>query len=420
MEQETDIIQIIGEFINSHVSSWIFPHKEESFKESGSYFLYLVLLSPLYVIVLVIRLLFFLWKMLVSLIRNDSQDGIAVQNNNLARFVIVGFMIVCVIFFPIRILHYSAKKRNISLIENRYSYHSVPQAIDINMPNDIALKEAFNAIRNAMGNDYTARNVVRLREILDIDEDFAKGLHFASPYDFIVYLYSLKEIDEGVKQYINEADSICVDEDLLNYYQEAALMDYKKGNYYNASAETQHYFNLYCLHGDYTLTKDNNKMHLLKLLLQHRWELSTNRKFAEKAFSCFGDGNYDFRNYGYLKNICKGNPFLLNVCTYFEGLSKFHDNNYISALQIFDTCYENTSDTLLKQYCALMSIRTAFWNYDKQRNTQALNLYKKLYDKYSPAVTFQYFSPDLQRYQSVVAEIINDPEYNGYKNNSND
>jgi hypothetical protein len=407
MEQKKDIFQILSDFINSHVPSWIFPHKEESLSESGINILYLILLSPLYVIVLISRILFLLWKLFISL-HNDTQDNITVQNNNIAQIVLSGLIIACVIFFPIRFMHDSAKKRNVSLIENRYSYDFEPQAIENNMPNDIILKEAFYAIREAMKKEYTARNVVRLRKKLGVDEDFAKGLHFVSPDDFIVYLYSVKEIDKGVKQYINEADSICEYSNLLTYYQKAALMDYMKGNYYNASAEMQHYFNIYNFHGDFPLTKVNNKMHLLRLLLQHRWELSTNRKFAEKAFSCFNNENYDFRDYAYLKSISNGQPFLLNVSAYFEGLSKFHDNNYISALQVFDTCCESTSDTLLKQYCALMSIRAAFWNYDKQRNTQALNLYKKTYEKYSPAITCQYFIPDIQRYQSVVAEIISD------------
>ena len=407
MEQKKDIFQILSDFISSHVPSWIFPHKEESLSESSINFLYLLLLSPLYVIVLVIRILFLLWNLFFSL-HNDTQNNRTVQNKNIAQIVLSGLIIACVIIFPIRFLRDSAKKRNLFLTENRYSYHFEFQTFENNMPNDIILKKAFYAIREAMRKDYSARNVVQLREKLGIDEDFAKGLHFVSPDDFIVYLYSVKEIDEGVKQYINEADSICEYNNLLTYYQEAALMDYMKGNYYNASAEIQHYFNIYNLHGDFPLTKVNNKMHLLRLLLQYRWELSTNREFAEKAFSCFNNESFDFRNYEYLKNISKGQPFLLNVSAYFEGLSKFHDNNYISAIQVFDTCYESTSDTLLKQYCALMSIRAAFWNYDKQRNTQALNFYKRIYDKYSPSVTCPCFSPDLQRYQSVVAEIIND------------
>ena len=340
-------------------------------------------------------------------------------NKNVVQTVVLGLLIACTVFFSVRLLHKFAKKRNASLIENRHSCVFMTDAIYESMPEDYVLKSAFYAIKDAIERDYTDRDVVRLRKQLNIDDDFAKGIHFSSPADFIMYLYSLKGIDGGVKPYINEADSLVSSKIMLDFYQDAALRDYEKGDYYNASAEVAHYFRIYSQLGDFPLMGVNNKMHILRLLLQRQWDLTTNREFAKEAYSCFRESYCDYDNsnfdgYGKLRNNSNNIPFLINISSYFEGLSQFHNQNHMSALHQFETCYENTTDTILQQYCALMSIRTAFWNYDRLRNAESLNLYRKIYKKYSPTVTYYYFKPDLERYQSVVAEIINNPQYTGY------
>lgn len=421
MEQRKNIFQLFGDFIEENGSSWIFPRKEESLLDAGKNILSLLFLIPLYSIIFVVRISVLLIKLFISLLVNlkklHNLDKTYIFNRHIAQTLTYGILIACMCFFSVRILHNYSKERNVTLRDSRHMYDFTSYAIDQNMPEDYLLREALYAIKKAAENDYTNRDVVRLRKQLNIDEDFAKGLHFSSPDDFMLYLYSIKDIDKGVQPYINEADSIGVFDNMLYYYQRAALDDYAKGNYYNSSAKIKHYFNIYENQGDYPLAGVNNKMHLLKLLLQRQWELTTNRKFAEVTLSCINSVDYSepyrFSEYGKLKSISNDKPFLENISTYFEGLSLFYNKKHMSALQQFESCYERTTDTTLKQYCALMSIRTAFWNYDKLRNNQALTLYRKIYKKYSPAVTLHYFKPDLERYQSVVLEIINNPKYTG-------
>lgn len=428
MEQKKNIIQLFGDFIEENESSWIFPHKEESLLNAGKNVLSLLFLIPLYSIIFVVRILLLLSKLFISLFVNlkkpHNLDRTSILNRQIAQTLTYGILIACTFFFSVRILHNYAKERNVTLRNSRHIYDFTSYAIDQNMPEDNLLRGAFYAIKEAVKNDYTNRDVVRLRKQLNVDEDFAKGLHFSSPDDFMLFLYSIKDIDKGVQPYINEADSIGVFDNMLYYYQEAALNDYMNGNFYNSSAEMKHYFNIYENQGDYPLAGVNNKMHLLKLLLQRQWELTTNRKFAEVTLSCINSVEYSepyrFSEYGKLKSINNEKPFLQNISIYFEGLSLFYNKKHMSALQQFESCYERTTDTTLKQYCALMSIRTAFWNYDKLRNNQALTLYKKMYKKYSPVVTLHYFKPDLQRYQSVVLEIINNPKYTGYDDDFED
>lgn len=422
MEQRKNIFQELGDYIETKGVSWIFPNKEESLSESGFNTVSLIFLIPLFIILSVVRCIVLLFRLFISLflnmVKEKSPKKTTAINSSILMTGVFGVLLVTIILISPRILHNSAKKRNVQLKENRELYYFEPYAMLNILPSDNTLATAFGAISGALDNDYSNREVVRLRKQLNIDDDFAKGLHFSSTNNFVQYLYSIKEIDQEVKPYINEADSICDNNNMSNFFYIAALDDFEKGYYYNSSVEMKHYFNIYGHQDYYPLAGVNNKMHLLRLLLQHQWELTTNRKFAEVSLSCINSldsysESYRFNDYGQLKKFSNGIPFFENISTYFEGLYLFYQKNHISALQKFESCYESTTDTILKQYCALMSIRTAFWNYDELRNGQALNLYRKIYKQYSPKVTLQYFKPDLQRYQSVVVEIINNPEYTG-------
>lgn len=425
MEQKKNVIQALGDFIEAKGGSWIFPDKEESLPESGINTLSLIFFIPFFGILLVIRCLFLLFKLFFSFfntfISHNSSNKTTTTNRNNEKIVTCSILIVLIILISPRILYHYAKKQNVKLIERQELYYFPSFIIEYYIPEDYILSKTFIGIEEALNNAYANREVIKLRKQLNIDDDFAKGLHFSSTDDFMLYLYSIKEIDTGVKPYINEADSICHFKNMSNHFQIATFEDYEKGNFYSASAEMKHYFKIYyCHQDDYPFTEDINKMHLMKLLLQHPWELSTNRDFAKAALSCVNsienNDSYKYSDYGKLKKLSNEVPILNNISTYFEGLYNFYHSNRISALHCFESCYESTTDTTLKQYCALMSIRTAFWNYDKLRNDQALNIYRKVYKKYSSAITLRYFKPDVQKYQSVVLEIINNPDYTGYEN----
>lgn len=416
MEQKKNILQIFGDFIEEKGYSWIIPSKKESLSETMTNCFSLVLLIPLFVMVLAIRFIILFFKLLFGLLLSinapDDLDKTVTQNKSIIKTVVLGVLIICTFLFSIRILHESAKKTNVSLRDSREFFDFETDAIEDAMPYDFVLASAFKAIKESMENEYSDRDVVRLRKQLYIDDDFAKGLHFSSPDDFVVFLYSLKDIDKRVYAFISEADSIGNYDKLLKFYREAALNDYEKGNYHNAYEEVNHFFNIYTRQKDFPFTGVNNKMHLLKLLLQHKGELFENREFAKEAYMCFANSDWDnksnnFDGYSNLLNISKENSFMKDVSSYYEGLSNFHDEDYAAALQIFESCFEKTSDSTLKQYCALMAIRTAFWGFSDSMAPIALNDYETVFDKYASVITYPYFKSDLNKYQLEVFEIKN-------------
>lgn len=421
MEQNKNIFQKIGDFIEAKGYSWIIPSKKESLSEAGTHFLSMLLLIPVFFIVLAVRLIIIVFKLFISLFhdpnKDDSSDSTSLLNKNIAKTILIGLLISCIIVVSIRILHNSARNTNVLLRNNRWTDCFMTYSIENVKPEDFILESAFDAINTAMQKDYMASEVVRLRKQLYIDDDFAKEFRFTSSDDFIKYLYSIKEIDKGVKPFINEADDLAVNKTMLDYYQQVALNEFENGNYYNASAAVEHFFNIYSHQKVFPHDGVNNKMHLMKLLLQQKWILTTNREFANAVFMSFGYYDCQFGDLDNLYFYCdwdEDQPFLKSVANYFDGLLQFHDKNYISALGIFESCFENTTDSLLRQYCSLMAIRSVFWNYDTLREDQALNLYRETYEKYAPYVTLDYFISDLKRYQSVVTEIINNPDYTGY------
>ena len=60
-----------------------------------------------------------------------------------------------------------------------------------------------------------------------------------------------------------------------------------------------------------------------------------------------------------------------------------------------------------------MAIRTAFWNYDKERTQDNLKLFNKIYSSYFPSISLPYFLPDIKKYKNIVNEIANNPDYSG-------
>jgi tetratricopeptide (TPR) repeat protein len=200
-------------------------------------------------------------------------------------------------------------------------------------------------------------------------------------------------------------------------YRIGAVEDYKNGDYFSAAEMTQHYFNLYGVFNNFaTESKDvNNIMHIMKLLLQHRWTLSTNRDFAINALkliAVFEDNYSENVDFSFWEEEYD-NEIIKELYEYFKGIILFHDENYEEAIERFETCYKTCSDKLLQEYCSLMVIRTAFWNFDKERTQENLKLFKKLYSSYSPTISLPYFLPDLKKYENVVKKIASNPDYSG-------
>ena len=436
MEQNNNILQKIGNWLENHNLSWIFPQRNESLKELGSHLLKVLALILLLFISACFRIIVLVIAALFNKVRNKSisEDITVTRYETAIKTTIYGICISILLIFSINRLYKEAKTNNVSLIEFRNRDNFIP-SIEQFLPDDFFLNKVYWSIYNACIQTHTSREVVKLRKNLYVDDDFAKKLHFSRQDDFAVYLYSLKWIDDDVSEYLRDIDKMTGMNKLKDFYCRMAIDYYQKGDYYSAAEMTEHYFNIYGNNNKFvTDAKDiNNKMHILNLLLQHKWALTTNRDFAIEAFSETNiferSKGYDIDYYGEevedffeiesenwnLSELCNDNPYLVDICKYFEGLTSFHKKNYIEAINFFNDCFINTTDKLLKQYCALMIIRTAFWNYDKLRDQNTLDQYRQLYLSYSIYVTIPYFLPDLERYENIVNEIINDPDFTGFE-----
>lgn len=209
----------------------------------------------------------------------------------------------------------------------------------------------------------------------------------------------------------------------MENFGQSAINDYYTGDYYLASEKITHYFKLYNNQDNFPIDAFyiDNSLHILRLLVQNRWALTCNRPFANKAMDILGSienatpGDDKLLNViDSLEDVCNGNSYFLKLHKYCKGLYYFHIEDYSNAISIFEDCF-NEAGGLLKQYCALMTIRTAFWNYDKLRSSDALSLFKNIYNIYSSTIELPYFQPDLKKYDSIVKEIIKNPNYTGFE-----
>lgn len=404
-----NIFKNIGIWLQNRNLSWLLPKKEESSKESCISILQIIFLIPLLFVLLLIRLI----VLIINLIKTTTNGKISTQGRTYIPFThikiaLYSIFIALLVFIELGMLYKKAKQNNVNLIEIRNYSFVTPPIYDC-LPENNYLQTVYKAIYLACEQEYSSQAVVKLRKDLFIDDDFAKDLHFIEPTDFVAYLYSLKGIDKDVTTYLKEVEKHDEINGLVELFRTGALEDYVNGDYYSAAEMTEHYFNLYNNYHHYAIEAQDvdNEMHILRLLLQHRWALSTNRSFSSQVISdmeIIGDSinTNKKEELSFLSEEKYTNVNVKEICKYFAGVSAFHLKNYKEAIGIFEECFNNTTDNLLKQYCALMIIRTAFWNYDKTRTLSNLSLYNKLFSEFSSSVSLPYFLPDLQRYEEIV------------------
>lgn len=403
--------------------SWVFPDAKETVKESSSNLVILLLIIPVLLVTVVwrlIQLLVVLITFLFHKIKSSKSCKGDVFNWGLVKPLLCGILLALLFNYLIKALYENAKGNNVSLIDVRNNNYIYPSLYD-KMPSSY-LGIVFESIYYACGNKHSSQEVVKLRKKLNIDDDFAKGLHFYDSNAFLAYIYSLKDIDSDVKLYFEDIEKDEVFNELMEDFGSSAMYDYLCGDYYMASEKITHYFKLYNNQDEYPVDYNSihNSQHILRLLVQNRWSLTCNRPFANKALDVL-DGiylHYDDDNIlndiDSLEFLSNGNSYFLKLSKYCKGLYYFYNKDYSNAIDTFVDCF-NEAEGLLKQYCALMAIRTAFWNYDNLRSIEALALFNSMYNNYSSTIQLQYFKPDLEKYCSIVKEIIKNPDYTGFE-----
>ena len=428
MNKLQQIIDIFRNWLESRNLSWILPKRNEHPQDALIASIELLVISLIILPLLVIRLLELCYNLLPFKNRLyieqrthhfiyaskqvDLKNYIKAQiSRPVVRCFLLCFFLSVLAFCTIPHLHLKAKQANLRVIEKIYD-ENTDIDIDYLLPNDNEeqfFSSVLSNIYEARKRDYSGKDVIEVRNQLSIDENFVKDLYFSDKDDFLSYLFSLKGIDEDVDNYLNDVEKLNDIEGFIEDIRQSIVDDYKIGFFYTARAKTDYYFNLYINQNIFPVSDIDNTMHSLRLLLSHRSDLSSHRDFARMAYYCLAeDGIIDTQK---LKKASRDNSFFNDVALYCEGVLSFRRDSYVNAMNCFENCFEKTNDDLLRQYSALMCIRTAFWNFDQKRTHDELLKYEQTYSKYSYAITLPYFIPDLKRYETVVAEIKNNPKF---------
>ena len=423
MIDNKNIFHKIGDWIESHKIIWVMPSQKESLGEFAKIFIVQLLILPWIIFVLITRVLFLVFIMFSIILYNDNKitEGISVPKTT--KPLIIYLFFAFIIWGGIQYLQTFAREKNQSLIKVR-KYHELTIPIDDYLSNNHFYSYVFKELFDACQQSHSSQRVIKIKKDLCLDEEFAKKFHFRKAEGLSAFIYSLQEIDEDVPSYLSETDKLKESEPLTEWLYYSTLEDFRDGNYNNAADKIKHYFEIYNNKKKYPIeTYDiNNTMHIMRLLLQHSWALTTHRDFAIKVLSninIFSNNDYEVQELtnqieidenkhileSTYEELSGDSKELFEICTYFNGLTYFHQGKYENAFHIFEECFSSTEDNLLKQYCALMAIRTAFWNYDKERSTESLNMYYHARDKFSKNISLQYFLPDIQKYDETVKTI---------------
>jgi hypothetical protein len=322
-------------------------------------------------------------------------------------FLLVSILAALLLWGGVKLLRNNAKKTNRSIIE----YKDLPEHQGVfsndgspiynNTVSYTFLDNIFEKIFYAINNDRSNRDVTEMSNYIDIPKDYVQNLNYNKMSDYLLYLYSHNYVNDvrlGEEVLINK-DSKSEIDNLLREYRNGAIDDFKNGNYYSASAKVNEYFSLYEKRSSFPIAGVDNKIHMLNILLEYKWALTTHRKFAEAAISCIEKDRYRS-----LANLCGGDKDLENVSRYFEGVAALDEDRYSVAQAVFCDIIERTTNKTLKQYCMLMAIRCAFWHYDTQSTLENYNSFKSLCKKYESQITLPFFDPDIERYKEAVED----------------
>lgn len=303
----------------------------------------------------------------------------------------------------IKILRNRARNTNQKIIEYRgltsghTSSFSHNKSFSFNdLFDDSFIDDTFWNIYNAMNNGEVSEMLI----FKTVPVEYTQKLHYENMSEFLQYLYAhnfLNEVEIG-ENALETADV----QSLLSEYLKGAIDDFKKGDYYASYGKIQRYFTLYLRLPSYPITGENNKAHILNLLLEYPWELTTHRRFATAAISCV-----EHEKYINLEYLTDGDSSLISLCRYFDGISAIKDYRYLFAQTVFcDLADDSSLQDVFKQHCMLMAIRSAFWNYESERTPQANESFYMLCEKYEPYITLPYFIPNIIYYKETAKDIM--------------
>lgn len=356
-------------------------------------------------VTLIVNVVCLVWRLICWLLCKDDVafNDYCLENNNGQK---LGFVLVLFVFLFLNIvpnifsvLYYNAKSLNQSYISkkpNIYCGFDEINSCDLGLCDIYDINAVtLTAIYNALDKKHASNNVILCRESLPMVKEYINGMNFTYVSDVVFYLYS-----KGIRNELEKVElSIVPDSDdddtFIRRVKQMALEQFGIGDYYASSEYVDMFFQHYCHRNQFDVVSRNNEMHLLKLLLQpqYRWVLTTNRELAKQFYSIILDIKYDNE----IKEVdFADNDELKDLVSYFKGIVLFNKYDFLGSLEIFSDCYNNTSDNMIKQYCALMSIRCAWWSHKKNKN---IDMFDEILNRYSPEIIFPYFSSDLMYYE---------------------
>ncbi len=380
---------------------WALPSRNETLKDSCKNTLLILALLPILTILFCVRLLHMLFSAILDLFKSNKKDVALYGTLTLISVLVALFLAGMTLFFRVKVM-----ENNENLRYERMSIFVHNINIRNDFPDDELLQTTYEAILSSLQRDYTGKEVIRIKKRLEMDEGFVANIHLKHQDDFVLLLYTLKDQDNEFQDLIDETDYFKGLDKLENEYRIAAVSQYLLGNYYSATKLTEHYFKHYLQHNEFATTSAHNNMHLLRLLSNYQWELTVNRDFAQLLNNIIKWNSREELNINQLEQASQGNKRLQDLVNYFSALVSFYDSDYIVAMNLFEKCASQTDDDMLKQYCALMNIRAAFWEYNRHYFDGDQNKYSKLFHETlktnQPKISLPYFISDLSYYNSLV------------------
>ena len=202
--------------------------------------------------------------------------------------------------------------------------------------------------------------------------------------------------EQGYKQYPFIYDY------LNETYYPRILSSLRNGDYYLAKAQLDRFFRIYSQGVEFPeFSKAMNKAFLLYIVLQDRWEVSSNRTISTLIIDRIIDED-KFKNQ---LSFNSDNDSFKYISDYFTGLDEIRDKDYNKAYDCFLKAMDETKYEYVKELCSLMLIRCAVWKYDLSHNLTDYTSAVKVIHHYSANVKQQYFKADLDGYIARLKKL---------------
>ena len=399
MQENETLIEMIKKWLKENGFSWVLLSEEETTGGALLKIGTILFLFPILAIALCIHVLYFVYLGIRKVVLRDSQKPLEYQ---LVPMVLMSVLLAASVVGMAYGVHTAARHNNVRLVEQLDELWVYSIDISDYTSGNTILQETFYTISEAMQNYHAGKEVLRIKRQLEIDSSIDQNLRFRDADEFVLFLYTLRNQDSEMREVVNETDNMQRMEEAETYYRIEAYLD---GNYYQAAALAAHYFNQYIKQDEFDFSGVNNQMHILRLLSCYRWELTTHRAFA-KQFNAFMNGEEEsIRSLVHLDSLYDNNQSLLELSAYLKALATYNQEENIEAIKQFEQCANKTNNDLLKQYCAFMCVRAAFWQYDKYRNNSNYSFFYKTMQTNAPLVELAYFKSDINKYVELVEQI---------------